>query len=62
VEANLGVSVCPASFHELKIGKVQYKPIADVKIKTSISICYNAESRSKLIQPFIDLTKEHLSH
>jgi DNA-binding transcriptional LysR family regulator len=62
VEANLGVSVCPASFHELKIGKVQYKPIADVKIKTSISICYHKESRSKLIQPFIELTKEHLSN
>lgn len=26
VEANLGVSICPASFQKLLIGKVQYRP------------------------------------
>jgi DNA-binding transcriptional LysR family regulator len=62
VEANLGVSVCPESFRELKIGRVQYKPLSDAKIKTSISICYNKESKSKLIEPFIQLAQQHFDN
>lgn len=57
VEANLGVSICPASFQKLKIGKVLYKPLSDVKIRTGISLCYNAGNRSKLIRPFVELVE-----
>ena len=58
VEANLGVSICPASFQKLRIGKVQYKPLSDVKTETSISVCYNAGNKSKLLPPFLRLVEE----
>jgi DNA-binding transcriptional LysR family regulator len=61
VEANLGVSICPSSFQKLKIGKVQYRPIDNVKTRTSISVCYAASNESKLITPFLHLVNETIS-
>ena len=58
VEANLGVSICPESFQKLKIGKVQYKPITDIKTLTSISVCFRSANESKLITPFLHLMNE----
>lgn len=55
VEANLGVSLCPASFQKLKIGKVQYRPLADVKTETTISVCYRSGNDSKLIPAFLEV-------
>jgi DNA-binding transcriptional LysR family regulator len=60
VEANLGVSICPASFQKLKIGKVQYKPFTDIKTETHIAVCYNINNKSRLIAPFIKVLEEHL--
>jgi DNA-binding transcriptional LysR family regulator len=60
VEANLGVSICPASFQKLKIGKVLYKPLTGITTETSISVCYNLSNTSKLVLPFINLLEEHL--
>ena len=60
VEANLGVSICPASFQKLKIGKVQYKPLADVRTETSISVCYKTADHSKLIPAFLDVLSSNL--
>ena len=58
VEANLGVSICPASFQKLKIGKVQYKPITDIKAETSISVCFRGSNESKLLTPFLHVMNE----
>lgn len=58
VESNLGVSICPASFQKLKIGKVQYRPISNVKTKTSISVCYLEGNESKLLTPFLHLVNQ----
>lgn len=58
VESNLGVSICPESFQKLKIGKVQYRPISNVKTKTSISICYLEGNESKLLTPFLHLVNQ----
>jgi DNA-binding transcriptional LysR family regulator len=58
VEANLGVSICPASFQKLKIGKVQYKPLADVRTETVISVCFHASNSSKLITPFLNVLEQ----
>jgi DNA-binding transcriptional LysR family regulator len=58
VEANIGVSICPASFQKLRIGKVQYRPITDIRTQTSISVCYREGNESKLITPFLHLTNE----
>ena len=58
VEANMGVSICPASFQKLKIGKVQYKPITDIRTKTSISVCFREGNESKLITPFLHVINE----
>lgn len=60
VEANLGVSICPASFQKLRIGKVQYKPLADVKTETNISVCYAANTQSRLVAPFIEVLSKML--
>lgn len=60
VEANLGVSICPASFQKLKIGKVQYKPLTDVKMETSISVCYRTADHSKLIPAFLEVLSSNL--
>ena len=60
VEANLGVSICPASFQKLKIGKVQYKPLSDVKTETTISVCYHKANSSKLIPSFLDILKQNV--
>lgn len=60
VEANLGVSVCPASFQKLLIGKVQYRPFYDVKTLTSISICYAHTNESKLVHPFLKVVNEEM--
>jgi DNA-binding transcriptional LysR family regulator len=57
VEANLGVSICPASFQKLKIGKVQYRPFSDTKTETTISVCYRGSNYSKLIQPFLNVVE-----
>jgi len=53
VESNLGVSICPASFQKLRIGMVQYRPLSNVKTKTSIFVCYAAQNHSKLLTPFL---------
>lgn len=58
VEANLGISICPASFQKLLIGKVQYRPFYDVKTLTSISICYADANESKLIEPFLKVVND----
>ena len=58
VEANIGVSICPASFQKLKIGKVQYRPISDITTKTSISVCFREGNESKLITPFLHIINE----
>lgn len=58
VEANLGVSVCPESFQKLKIGRVQYRPLENVKTKTSISVCHSAANESKLITPFLHIVNQ----
>ncbi len=55
VEANLGVSVCPSSFRKLQIGQIRYIPLTDVKIKTSVSVCTNADYKSNLIDSFLAL-------
>ncbi|HEV7331961.1 MAG TPA: LysR substrate-binding domain-containing protein [Flavisolibacter sp.] len=60
VEANLGVSICPASFQKLLIGKVQYRPLSDVKTLTSISMCFSAKNESKLIEPFLKVVNEEV--
>ena len=60
VEANLGVSICPSSFQKLKIGKVQYKPLAGVKTETTISVCYRVSNHSKLIPPFVNVLEQDL--
>lgn len=60
VEANLGVSICPASFQRLRIGKVQYRPLEDVKTTTSISVCYRTGNLSRLIPPFLHLVNEEV--
>ncbi|HZG99741.1 MAG TPA: LysR family transcriptional regulator [Flavisolibacter sp.] len=59
VEANLGVSICPASFQKLKIGKVHYKPLSNAKVKTRISICYNSKMQSNLIKAFLHMVNDH---
>lgn len=61
VESNLGVSICPASFQKLKIGKVQYRLISNVKTKTSISICYLKTNESKLLTPFLHLINQGMN-
>jgi len=61
VEANLGVSICPASFQKLKIGKVQYRPLDDVKTETAISVCFATGNESKLITPFLHLVNEEVA-
>jgi DNA-binding transcriptional LysR family regulator len=61
VESNLGVSICPASFQKLKVGKVQYRPITNVKTKTSISVCYLKGNESKFITPFLHLVNQAVS-
>jgi DNA-binding transcriptional LysR family regulator len=58
VEANMGISICPASFQKLKIGKVQYRELSDVKTDTSISMCYKTDNLSKLITPFLHIVNE----
>jgi DNA-binding transcriptional LysR family regulator len=58
VEANIGVSICPASFQKLKIGKVKYRPISDITIETSISVCFRSANESKLITPFLHTINE----
>jgi DNA-binding transcriptional LysR family regulator len=58
VEANLGLSICPASFRKLQIGKVVYRPLVDVTTTTSISVCYLPNNPSKLITPFLHLVNE----
>jgi DNA-binding transcriptional LysR family regulator len=58
VESNLGVSICPASFQKLKIGKVQYRPFSNVKTKTSIAVCYLKGNESKLLTPFLHLVNQ----
>jgi len=60
VEANLGVSVCPESFQKLRIGKVQYRYLNDVKILTSISVCFASANESKLIEPFLKVLNEEV--
>lgn len=60
VEANLGVSICPASFQKLLIGKVQYRPFRDEKTFTSISICYSKHNDSRLIVPFLKIINEEV--
>jgi DNA-binding transcriptional LysR family regulator len=61
VEANLGVSICPASFQKLKIGKVQYRPLDGVKTQTHISVCFATANESKLITPFLHLVDEEVA-
>jgi len=61
VEANLGVSICPASFQKLRIGKLQYRPLDDVKTSTSISVCFASSNESKLITPFLHLVNEQVA-
>ena len=61
VESNLGVSICPASFQKLKVGKVQYRPITNVKTKTSISVCYLKGNESRFITPFLHLVNQAVS-
>jgi DNA-binding transcriptional LysR family regulator len=60
VEADLGVSICPASFQKLKIGRVQYKPLSDVATETTISVCYHSTNTSRLVAPFLDVLKENV--
>jgi DNA-binding transcriptional LysR family regulator len=55
VEANLGISICPSSFQKLQIGQIRYIPLTDVKIKTGVSVCINADYKSKLIDSFLAL-------
>ncbi len=43
----------PGFFSKLKIGKVYYKTLSDVKTETSISVCYYSPNTSKLIAPFL---------
>ena len=61
VEANLGVSICPASFQKLKIGKVQYRPLEGVKTQTTISVCVATNNESKLVTPFLHLVNEEIA-
>ena len=61
VEANLGVSICPASFQKLKIGKVQYRPLDDVKTETAMSVCFATGNESKLITLLLHLVNEEVA-
>lgn len=54
-ESDLGVSICPASFQKLRVGKVQYRPLQDVKTQTSISVCYREGNSSRLIPCFLEV-------
>jgi DNA-binding transcriptional LysR family regulator len=55
VEAGLGVSLVPSSFRKLSWGRVQYRPLRKVRLRTSISLCYKSESLSPQGEQFIKL-------
>ncbi|MDQ3291233.1 MAG: LysR substrate-binding domain-containing protein, partial [Bacteroidota bacterium] len=55
VEANLGISICPSSFQKLQIGQIRYIRLTDVKITTGVSVCINADYKSKLVDSFLAL-------
>jgi DNA-binding transcriptional LysR family regulator len=58
VQAGLGVSVVPASFHTLRLGNVAYVPLAAPRLHTRIAACYPTGSQSALLQGFLGLMRE----
>lgn len=55
VEAGLGLSLVPSSFTKLGWGAVHYRPLREVKKRTSIALCYKGKSMSPEAELFVEL-------
>ena len=53
VDAGLGISVVPASFRDLRIGRVAYVPLAGSTVTTEIVLCHRSSPPSRLVGEFL---------
>jgi DNA-binding transcriptional LysR family regulator len=58
VQAGLGVSVVPASFHILRLGQVAYVPLSAPLLHTRIAACYQSGPPPAILQGFLGVVRE----
>ena len=57
VAAGLGVAVVPASFSNLRLTGVSYRPIKERSPTTDLAMVWKRDSRASTVRTFLDLVR-----